>query len=74
MTALAIFVLCNSHRARDKLFRLIGRRDGYYVADLSSRLHHRGIYAVTQSELDQARSIKGIRKLRDSSKLAKCWG
>jgi hypothetical protein len=68
-----IYVNCNSHRARQRLLSMIGKRQAYYIADLSNRLFHRGIYALSAEEFDKAQHIKGVRRLRDCSNLAKCW-
>ena len=60
-----IFVLCSSHRARDGLRFALGRDLGtgwYSFSDGPERNY--GVYEVTEVELPQALTCKGVRRFR----------
>jgi len=66
------FVKCASHRARERLFNALGRQMVGYWSTTRNTFH--GVYAINDSELPKARTVKGITKCRgDTSDLAKCW-
>ena len=75
MIAPHAFIVCGSHRAREKALRQIGERQGYYISLCAPNIRHRGIYPVNADELAACLQIKGIRKLADKrrSDLQPCW-
>ena len=68
---LCSFVRCNSHRAREKLFRLIGFAPKCYWSWEQSSTG--GFYPCPNHLLEEARKIPGITKLRDISNIQQCW-
>lgn len=69
----SVFVRCSSHRARERLIRLIGKgpQQSYFRwEDTASR----GIYLIPTSLLAEARQISGITKLRKTDGVRRCWG
>ncbi len=67
------FVKCNSHRARNRLFGIIGpKAQGYYSFKHN---HFHGVYLVMDEDLDRARALKGITKCReqDPDEWSACW-
>jgi hypothetical protein len=76
LDAPAGFIVCGSHRARDKAFGVIGRdRQGYHLAFTDFDISHRGIYPATAEELTRCARIKGVRKLatKREAYLRECW-
>jgi hypothetical protein len=66
-----VYVKCSSHRARDKLFRLLGDKPkGYWSFDHGN---HYGIFLIPADKLESAREITGVTKLRNTEGLMKCW-
>ncbi len=68
-----IFVRCHSHRARRRLLSALDRDpQAYWTAH---RLNHRGIYRVDVGELQTARDIVGITRVRDPDQydFTACW-
>jgi hypothetical protein len=69
------YVVCNSHRAREKLFRAVGHRYGFNLAWTGKDIRHHGIYEVTDAEMPRALTIKGVRRLASHRvpHLSPCW-
>jgi hypothetical protein len=70
------YIVCASHRARDKAFGVIGRdRKGYNLAFTEDDIRHHGIYPATADELARCAQIKGVRQLakRREASLRPCW-
>ncbi len=62
-------VKCGSHRAREKLTRLLGYTpQGYY--SFYARNH---VYEVHDSRLDEAVTIKGVTKSRRIYGISRTW-
>ena len=67
----AVYVRCNSHRAREKLSRLMGDDlQCYYHMEITS---HGGFYLIPQSKLEEAKLIKGMTESRVQDGFAECW-
>lgn len=67
-----IYVRCNSHRCREKLFRVLGRSAQCYWT--MRRGPDKGIYYITADEYAQARGIKGLTRLRGPyDDIHMCW-
>jgi hypothetical protein len=62
-----ILVRCTSHRARERLFRLLGYRPQGWVS--FTRNVDKGLYEVPPERLADALRIKGIRRTRWSDDL-----
>lgn len=65
-----------SHRARDKVKWVLGRDfDSYYRYDRKLRWST-GYVEVSEAELEQVRSIKGVRVTKlsvEKDRLLRCW-
>jgi len=74
--ATAGYIICGSHRARE---RTVGRNSGrqayYFPLSYDGPDNKGGIYAVTAEELEQFLQVKGVRKLaaKHIPYLCKCW-
>ena len=68
----SLFVRCNSHRARERVARLVGPRLYYFSW---SRSVGRGCAKVTRAELEaiQAARISGVSRMRKTDDLMRCW-
>lgn len=62
-----VFVKCNSHRARHKMFDLIGRQLSWFSWDRSGEW-----YRLDSTSADLALEIKGISKAKKIDDLRKC--
>ena len=67
-----VFVKCGSHRAREKLTRLLGggEHKSYYSWDHPSK---GGYYKIPVDKLAEARKIPGVSKSKNQDDLALCW-
>ena len=71
-----VYAVCGSHRARDKLLRIIGQNiQSYHLAFTVSDMSHRGIYPLTKEQIEICKRIKGIRFLPKKKEvdLSPCW-
>lgn len=70
-----VWVVCNSHRAREKLTGRDKNRQAYNLAFTQSDIQHKGIYPIELSDSTRVLSIKGIRRLAKSriADLSPCW-
>ena len=69
---MTVFVKCASRRARERLFRAMGRALVAYWSWDRPALH--GYYEVADDELPKASAVKGVTKYcGDTSDLARCW-
>jgi hypothetical protein len=74
--SVAGYVVCGSHRTRDKVLGVIGRdRQSYHLAFTEHDLKHQGIYPASADELARCKAIKGARTLpaRKVPHLRACW-
>jgi len=62
-----VYIVSTSHRAREKLFRTIGKRPGLY-ATIGYKPTGEDIYTCTEAELPDVLKIKGIRKYSPKEK------
>lgn len=71
------YIVCGSHRTRDKVFRIIGNsRQGYNLAFTGHDMNHKGIYPVADAaEMARCLSITGARALsaKKIPHLSACW-
>ena len=63
---------CNSHRAREKLERALGRRPIYYFHWSKGR-NAKGFARVRGSEVKTARAVTGVTVVRDTDGFMPCW-
>ncbi len=68
-----IFVRCHSNRARHHLLVALDREPQAYWT--MQRLNHRGVYRVDVGELEIARAIVGVARVRDPGQynFMPCW-
>ncbi len=66
-----VAVRCTSHRAREKLLRLIGDDNAICYFRWADR-NSRGIYRIPLAMLKAAREIKGVTRLRETSDIMRC--
>ncbi len=57
-----------SHRAREKMTRILGKRQAYYSWNREGEF-----YRVTPKEFEALKGIKGLHKSRDGNDLCPCW-
>lgn len=70
-TAPYIITKCNSHRARAKVFGVVGQNWGVFSFTERSG---GGLYLLTPEEFERVKSIKGVGKSRlKASSLHSCW-
>ena len=62
-----MYIVATSHRAREKLFRIIGKRPGLY-ATIGYKPTGEDIYTCTEAEQPEVLKIKGIRKFNPKGK------
>lgn len=70
------YVVCGSHRTRDKVFGVIGReRQAYHLSFTNDDMNHKGIYPATAEELTRCLTITGARRLaaKKIPSLSPCW-
>jgi hypothetical protein len=69
------YVVCGSHRARDKLIGRGDKRQCYHLAFTDHDMTHKGIYAVTEADLPRALKITWVRRLPQKKvpHLRRCW-
>ena len=67
-----VLVKCASHRARNKLFALVGRENatGYYSLH---RETGKGAYRIPVEHEAAAKSITGVAGMRDGDDLMRTW-
>jgi hypothetical protein len=66
-----VFVRCGSHRARERLFRLLGHKPHcHYDWD---RPATGGYYPIPAGRLAEARKIAGVTRARHPEALRACW-
>lgn len=65
-------VRCASHRARNALYRVVGRENAqaFYSFD---RYATGGFFRIPAEHLDAARAITGVTRARDGDDLMQCW-
>lgn len=70
-----IWVVCGSHRAREKLVGRGSTRQGYHLAFSGRDINHHGIYPIVPDDVARALTIKGVRRLSPSRvvDLSPCW-
>lgn len=61
-----LLIKCISHRAREKVFRAIPHRKGFFSLH---RTTFKGVYPVTPEEFNLVRKIKGVSGFRDGDDL-----
>lgn len=65
-----ILMRCDSHRARERAFRLIPPRIGLWSVRRSTA---RGVYEVSAAEFELVRAIPGIGRFRAGPDLLRTW-
>lgn len=68
-----VLVKCGSHRARNKLFALLGDAESEALYSLQRETGHGGAYRIPAEFADAAKAITGVSGLRDGDDLHKCW-
>lgn len=61
------YIVSTSHRSREKLFRLITARNGYYATN-ENGFTGENIYSVPIDKLPEIMNIKGIKKFNPTGK------
>jgi hypothetical protein len=65
-------VKCGSHRAREKMLRLVGRENAQALYSLS-RETGKGVYRIPAALAPEAKQITGVSGYRDGPDLHPCW-
>jgi hypothetical protein len=66
-----MFISCGSHRARDKVQRIIGNCKSYYSL---KRYHNdKGILELSDSDFEKVKGIAGVKKVIDKGDFHACW-
>lgn len=67
----SVWVVCGSHRARERAYVAMNRRAHNYFS--FHRETGRGCFPVSPSEWEKIKGIKGVRRTRYRDDLQKCW-
>lgn len=70
-----VWLVCASHRAREKLVGRGSNTQGYHLAFSGHDIRHHGIYPIPVEQSHAALKIKGVRRLSLSraAGLMPCW-
>lgn len=67
-TPKTVLIRCNSHRARQKMERAIGKQVGYYSLQRAG-----SFYRVSPMEFETVKDIAGLSRARDGADIHRCW-
>lgn len=67
-----VLVKCGSHRARGKLYALVGRENAQEFFSLS-RSTGQGAIRIPAEHEAAAKAITGVSGMRDGADLMRCW-
>jgi hypothetical protein len=67
-----VLVKCGSHRARRKLYALVGKENAEELFSMH-RKTGRGAFRIPAELEAQAKAIVGVSGLRDGKDLMRCW-
>lgn len=66
-------VKCYSHRAREKMLRLVGRENAQTLYSLRRDVGTGGVYRIPAELAPAAKQITGVTGFRDGPDLHPCW-
>lgn len=66
-------VKCGSHRAREKMLRLVGRDNAQALFSMRRDTGTGGVYRIPAELAPAAKQITGVTGFRDGEDLLKCW-
>lgn len=66
-------VQCGSHRARRKLFNLVGEENAEAFYSFDRGAGTGGIYRIPREHVAEAKAITGVSGFRDGDDLMRCW-
>jgi hypothetical protein len=73
LTPETAIVKCGSHRARHKLFALVGKENAEAFYSFDRNVGTGGVYRIPREHAAKAKTITGISGFRDGDDLAPCW-
>jgi len=62
------YIVCTSHRSREKLFRIIAPQKGFYAVTPDYKITGEDIYSVPVEKIPEILEITGIRKFNAKNK------
>lgn len=68
-----VLIKAGSHRARHKLFALVGKENTEALFSMRREVGHGGAFRIPKRFEIEAKEITGISGLRDGDDLLKCW-
>jgi hypothetical protein len=66
-------VKCGSHRAREKMLRLVGRENAQAFFSMRRDVGAGGVYRIPAELAPAAKAITGVTGFRDGDDLHNCW-
>lgn len=73
MSGARTLVRCESHRARQKLQRLLGDELGDCYFTFSRNGGRGGLYRIPAARVEEALEITGVKRMRDGDDIMRCW-
>lgn len=68
-----VLVKCGSHRARHKLYALVGRENAQAMCSMRRDVGTGGVFRIPAEQGPAAKAITGVSGFRDGDDLMKCW-
>lgn len=72
MSDATVLIKCGSHRAREKMLKLVGKHNAEALCSMY-RETAKGVYRIPAAHAQAAKAITGVSGFRDGDDLQRCW-